>query len=119
MRARAVALPWPPRRTTDTAARAPRVRRRRVSGRRGAGSSFCTEELHEDSPAFRLEDASRDVQPVVEAGIADEVAERSDESRLRVRSAVDEARQAREDDRARAHRARLERDVQRAACEPP
>ena len=50
--------------------------------------------------------------PVVQARLGEDVEHRPGGARLRVGRAVDDARHAREHDRARAHRARLERHVQ-------
>src|SRR5439155_5078980 len=81
--------------------------------------SFFLEEIDERAPAFLTEDAARHLEPVVQARVAAEIAERSDEARLRVVRAEAEARDPREHDRAGAHRARLERHVESAAREAP
>ena len=62
---------------------------------------------------------ARDLGPVVEARLGEHVDHAARGARLRVGRAVDDARDAREDDRARAHRARLERHVERRVEDAP
>ena len=67
----------------------------------------------------RREDAGDDLGAMVEARIGEDVQDASRRPRLRVGGRVDHARDPREDDRPRAHRARLQRHVERALQHPP
>ena len=69
--------------------------------------------------AFGLANAPVQVNPVIEPSVLHEVAQRAGEARLGVGGADDEPVQAGEHDRAGAHRARLEGDIERASVEAP
>ena len=59
-------------------------------------------------------DAGEHLGPVIEARMSEQIADRSRHPGLVVPCAEDDAREPREHDRAGAHCARLEGDVQRA-----
>ena len=63
--------------------------------------------------------ASGDLRAVVETRLGEDVEDRAGGAGLRVGGAVDDARDAAEHDRARAHRARLERHVEHRLEQPP
>src|SRR6185503_5675050 len=84
-----------------------------------AGSPARGEEAREQRGAFAREDPARHGGPVVQARLGEHVEHAAGGARLRVGAAEDDPRHAREDDRPRAHRARLERHVQRAVEDAP
>ena len=69
--------------------------------------------------ALVREHAAHDLEAVIEPRVAADREERPHRARLRIVAAVDDPRDARVNERPRAHRARLERHVQRRALEPP
>src|SRR5687768_17531967 len=89
----------------------------RRSGRRQ--SSLGLEEIAQDCPAFRLENSASHLRLVIELRMSEQVAYRTGHPRLGVPRAKHHALESSQYDRTRAHRARLERDVQRAVVEPP
>src|SRR5688572_16345004 len=77
------------------------------------------EELDEEGGAAVGFDAADDGQAVIEAGVGDEVHQRTGGSGLRVGGAVNESLHASIDERPGAHRTRFEGDDQRAVVEAP
>src|SRR5439155_14451730 len=86
--------------------------------RRGL-APLAREELLEQGAALGGTHAGRDRDAVIEPRLVDHVQHRTARARLGVRRTIDQTGEAREHDRARAHRARLERHVERAVAEPP
>ena len=82
------------------------------------GAAGC-EERSQEGGALVGQEARLDERAVVEAGLAEDVEDAAGRTRLRVRRAVDDAPNAREHDRPRAHRARLERHVEDRVGDPP
>jgi hypothetical protein len=83
------------------------------------GTAARAEERDEQLGRLGLQDARVDLRAVVEPRLGEDVEDAARRARLRVGRRVDHARHAREDDRARAHRARLERHVERAVEDAP
>src|SRR5712691_9839122 len=79
-----------------------------------AVGSLHGEELLQERAAFRLEHAAEHSSLVIQPSVAGDLVESVTRPGLRVGSAVDDRRNAREHDRAGAHRARFQRDVHRA-----
>src|SRR5207249_8726183 len=77
------------------------------------------EELPQDRAALLGEDAAGHRDAVVEARVANDVEERVHRARLRIRDAVNQAVDARVDQSAGAHRARLQGRVHGRSGEPP
>jgi predicted enzyme related to lactoylglutathione lyase len=78
----------------------------------GAALPARPEEVGQQGRALLRQQASRHGGAVVEPRLRKDVEDRAGRTRLRVGRAEDDARHAREHDRAGAHRARLERDVE-------
>src|ERR1700720_1607888 len=70
------------------------------------------EEAAQQLAACWRQQAPGDLRSVIQAGLSEHVEHTSAGAGLRIASAVYDARRARQHDRARAHRAWLERDVQ-------
>ena len=72
------------------------------------------EELREDGAARFGQDVPGDADAVVQAGLVEQAEDRLDGAGLRVGRPVDEAVEARQDHRPRAHRARFQGHVEGA-----
>ena len=83
----------------------------------GAAAGF--EEGLEDGGAVVCQHAGSDFETVVEAAVADDVVKTPAGAGLRVGAAVDKPVEPGQDQRAGAHRAGFERDVDRAAVQSP
>ena len=77
------------------------------------------EELGEDRRALACEHAPAYLGSMVEPTIIHQAIEASARSRLGIARAIDDGREPRQNDRAGAHRARLQRHEHGAAVEPP
>jgi hypothetical protein len=85
------------------------------STRRGRGA----EEVAQQVPALALQHARGELDAVVQARVLDEVLQRAAHPGLRVARAEDQVGDPGEHDRAGAHRARLQRHVERAPEQAP
>ena len=79
----------------------------------------CSEELLEHLGALVGPHSGHDLGPVIEPQILGHHGERAARARLGIARAVDHSGHAREHDRAGAHVARLEGDVERGLVQPP
>src|SRR4051812_26060651 len=85
----------------------------------GAALPARCEEVGQQRGGLPRQDAAGDLGPVVEPRLGEDVEDTARRARLRIGAAVDDAGHAREDDRAGAHGARLERHVERAVEHAP
>src|SRR4051812_14101656 len=106
-------------RTSSSVSRAGTVVLMRARDSPSAASPARCEEVGEQPRAAGGEHAAGHLRAVVEARLGQHVEDAAGGAGLGVGAAVDDTRHAREDDRARAHRAGLERDVQGAVENPP
>ncbi len=77
------------------------------------------EEVRQERGAFLLHQSPRHLWPMVQRRLAEHVQDAARGAGLRVPGTEDDLGDAGEDDRARAHRAGLERDVEGRARQPP
>ena len=77
------------------------------------------EELTQHGAALVRKHTADDLRPVVEPPVANQIPQRADCARLRIDRTEDEPSHPGQDDRSRAHGARLERDHDAATFEPP
>ena len=78
----------------------------------------CLEELFQNPRAGRLEDGSANVDPMVEPGVVDHVSERTAGAGLWIVCADHQSGHPRKHQRAGAHRARFQRDVNDTVRQP-
>lgn len=79
---------------------------------------YTREEIFQKRSTFRLEDPLHDLDAMIQPLVLYNVEQRTARACLRVWCAEDQCRNACEDDRSGAHRARFERYIQRASFQP-